>query len=251
MILQHPALVFVGAGALGQAFAAFLAANNQPVTILATKARAAQLHSDQFVRFSGVHTLAIPIAAAPARAGTIGITTDPARLGTVEGMIFTTKAHQLPDAITTVCRAWETSGDRIGWVAGAQNGLAKDTMLVEAYGLARSVGMVTSLAVQRDLDGQIKVRSLGMTYLGELAGGGSARLAATTAALYQAGIPAEVAHDIQSVLWTKACHAAGIFGSAAPARASIATLMASPDLARVYLALIRESASIAAAYGIA
>ncbi len=88
MILQHPALAFVGAGALGQAFAAFLAANNQPVIILATKARAAQLKSDQFVRLSGVHTLAIPIAAAPAPAGTIGITTDPAQLGAVEGVIY-------------------------------------------------------------------------------------------------------------------------------------------------------------------
>src|SRR5262245_28970025 len=114
MILQQAALAFVGAGALGQAFAAILAANNQPVTILATKARAAQLHSDRLVRLSGVHQLAIPIAAAPAPAGTIGITTDPAQLGVVEGLIFTTKAHQLPDAITTVCRAWETSGERIG-----------------------------------------------------------------------------------------------------------------------------------------
>jgi ketopantoate reductase len=49
----------------------------------------------------------------------------------------------------------------------------------------------------------------------------------------------------------RACHAAGIFGAAAPARASIPGLMASPDLARAYLALIRESATIAAAYGIA
>jgi ketopantoate reductase len=89
-----------------------------------------------------------------------------------------------------------------------------------------------------------------MTYLGEFAGGGSARVAAATAALNQAGTPAAIADDIQSVLWTKACHAAGIFGASAPARASIPGLMASPDLTRAYLALLRESAAIAAAYGI-
>jgi 2-dehydropantoate 2-reductase len=251
MRMQQVALAFVGAGALGQAFATFLAASDQPVSILVTEARAAQLHNDRFVRLAGVQELAIPIAAAPAPAGTIGITTDPAQLPAVEGLIFTTKAHQLPDAITTVCRAWKTSGDRIGWVAGAQNGLAKDAMLIQACGPERSVGMVTSLSAQRDPDGRIKVRSLGMTYLGEFAGGGSSRVAAATAALNQAGIPTAVADDIQSVLWTKACHAAGIFGAAAVARASIPTLMASPDLARAYLALVRESATIAAAYGIA
>ena len=70
------------------------------------------------------------------------------------------------------------------------------------------------------------------------------------AALNQAGIPATAADDIQSVLWGKACHAAGIFGTTATARASLLGLMSSPDLANAYLALLRESATIAAAYGI-
>jgi 2-dehydropantoate 2-reductase len=251
MSTQRVALAFVGAGALGQAFAGYLAASGQPVAILVTESRAAQLYRDQYVRLYGERELAIPIAAAPAPAGTIGITTDPAQLPDVEGLIFTTKAHQLPDAIATVPRAWQTSGDRIGWVAGAQNGLAKDTMLIEAFGIERSVGMVTSLSAQREPDGRIKVRSAGMTYLGEFAGGGSARVAAAAATLNQSAVPATAADDIQSVLWTKACHAAGIFGAAAPARASIPGLMASPDLSRAYLALIRESATIAAAYGVA
>ena len=200
MSTQHAALAFVGAGALGQAFAGFLAASGQPVAILVTESRAAQLYRDQYVRLYGVRELAIPIAAAPAPAGTIGITTDPAQLPDVEGLIFTTKAHQLPDAIATVRRAWKTSGDRIRWVAGAQNGLAKDTMLIEAFGPERSVGMVTILSGQSDPDGRINVRSVGMTYLGEFAGGGSARVGAAVAALNQAGIPATAAADIQSVL---------------------------------------------------
>src|SRR4029079_9385350 len=126
MSTPHAALAFVGAGALGQAFAGFLAANGQPVTILATESRAAQLHNDRYVRLYGVQELAIPVAAAPAPAGTIGITTDPAQLPAVDSLIFTTKAHQLPEAIVAVRRAWKTAGARIGWVAGAQNGLAKD-----------------------------------------------------------------------------------------------------------------------------
>lgn len=249
--MQHAALAFVGAGALGQTFAGLLAANQQPVTILVTEARAAALQASGYVRLVGAQQLTIPVAAPPAPAGTIGITADPAELPTAAGLIFTTKAHQLPSAIAAVRRAWPRLSDRIGWVAGAQNGLAKDTMLIEAFGQARVVGMVTIVSGQREPAGQISVRSLGMTYLGEFAGAGSARVSAAAAALSQAGIPATAADDIQSVLWSKACHAAGIFGAAAPARASIPGLMASPDLARVYLALMRESATIAAAYGVA
>jgi 2-dehydropantoate 2-reductase len=249
--MQPAELAFVGAGALGQAFAGFLAASGQTVSILATESRAAQLHNDRYVRLYGVQELTIPIAVAPAPAGIIGITTDPAQLPAVEGLIFTTKAHQLLDALTTVRRAWQTASDRIGWVAGAQNGLAKDTMLVEAFGPECSVGMVTILSGQSDPDGRVNVRSLGMTYLGEFAGGDSARVAAATAALNQAGIPATAADDIQSVLWGKACHAAGIFGTTATARASLLGLMSSPDLVNAYLALLRESATIASAYGIA
>jgi 2-dehydropantoate 2-reductase len=250
MSTQPAGLGFVGAGALGQAFAGLLAANGQRVTILATAARAAQLHKDGYIRLYGVQDLAIPIAAAPAPAGTIGITTDSDQLPAVDGLIFTTKAHQLPQAIANMRRAWRSSGDRIGWVAGAQNGLAKDTLLIKAFGPERTVGMVTILSGQSDPDGRINLRSLGMTYLGEFAGG-SARVAAAAAALKQAGIPATAADDIQNVLWAKACHAAGIFGTTATARVSLLGLMSSPDLARAYLALLRESATIAAAYGIA
>ena len=252
MMRTHPAaLAFVGAGALGQAFAGFLAASGQPVTILATESRAAQLHHDRYVRLYGVQDLTIPVAAAPAPTGTIGVTTDPARLPAVAGLIFTTKAHQLPAAIAAVRRAGTTSGDRIGWVAGAQNGLAKDTMLIDAFGPARAIGMVTILSGQSDPDGRINLRSLGMTYLGEFAGGDSARIKAAVEVLNQAGIPATAADNIQSVLWGKACHAAGIFGTTATARISLLGLMSSPDLATAYLALLRESATIAAAYGIA
>jgi 2-dehydropantoate 2-reductase len=250
MSTPHAALAFVGAGALGQAFAGFLAASGQPVTILATESRAAQLYTDRSVRLYGVQDLAIPVAAAPAPAGVIGITTDAAQLAGAEGVIFTTKAHQLPSAIAAVRRAWPTPGDQSGWVAGAQNGLAKDTMLIEAFGPERAVGMVTILSGQSDPDGRINLRSLGMTYLGEFAGGSSARVDAAAAALSQAGIPATAVDDIQSALWGKACHAAGIFGTTATARTSLLGLMSSPDLANAYLALLRESATIAAAYSI-
>ncbi|MEO7912730.1 MAG: hypothetical protein ABIV47_24020 [Roseiflexaceae bacterium] len=76
MSTHHAALAFVGAGALGQAFAGFLAASRS------WRPRRARRSSTLIGMFDcmGVQELAIPIAVAPAPAGIIGITTDPAQL---------------------------------------------------------------------------------------------------------------------------------------------------------------------------
>jgi 2-dehydropantoate 2-reductase len=202
------------------------------------------------VRIYGVARLEAPVAAAPAPAGQVGVTTDPARLPDGVGLIFATKAHQLRGAIATVRDAWPSPGDQTSWVGGLQNGIVKDDFLADAFGRERTVGMVTILSGQGDADGRINVKSLGMTYLGEFAGGSSARATAAAALLRQAGIPTTAPADIQSVLWSKACHAAGIFGVSVLARASGPRLLGSPDLARAYLALMRESAAIAVAFGV-
>jgi 2-dehydropantoate 2-reductase len=252
MMSEHGAstLAFIGAGALGQAFAGLIAASGQPVTVLATPRSAQRLQEAGCVRLHGVKPLKVPIAPAPAPAGYVGITTDPTRLPSEAGLIFTTKAHQLHGAIAAVRAAWPPRGDQVSWVGGLQNGLVKDDLLAAAFGRERTVGAVTILSGQNESDGRISIRSLGMTYLGEFADGSLERVAAAAAILEQAGIPVTAADDIQSVLWSKACHAAGIFGVSTPTRASVRQLMGSPDLVRAYLALLRETAAIAAAQGI-
>jgi 2-dehydropantoate 2-reductase len=244
-------LALVGAGSLGQAFAGLLAASGQPVTILSTARTAARLREAGYVRIYGVAQLDVPVAPAPAPAGSIGIATNPAALPAGAGLLFMTKAQQLREVIAAIRPVWPPPGGQASWVGGVQNGLAKDDILAEGFGRERTVGAVTSLSSQGEADGRVSVRSLGMTYLGEFAGGSSARVEGAVAALNQAGIPATAAEDIQSVLWTKACHAAGIFGITAPTRSSLATLMGRADLARAYLSVIRECAPIAAAYGVA
>jgi 2-dehydropantoate 2-reductase len=96
----------------------------------------------------------------------------------------------------------------------------------------------------------VAVAALGRTYLGEMYGRRSARAAAAVAALESAGIPAEEPADIRSVLWSKACNAAGVFGVSVLARVSAPRMFRDPDLIRAYLPLVRETAALAAAYGI-
>ncbi|HEX5691003.1 MAG TPA: 2-dehydropantoate 2-reductase N-terminal domain-containing protein, partial [Roseiflexaceae bacterium] len=248
---ERAGLALVGAGALGQAFAGLLAASGLPITLFATPRSAARLLDAGVIRLYGVAQLEIPVTSAPAPAGQVAVTTDPAALPAGTGLIFATKAHQLPAAIAGVRAAWPPPGDDTSWVGGLQNGLVKDDFLADAFGQERTLGMVTIFSGQSDAEGRINVTSRGMTYLGELGGGGSERVETAAALLQRADIPATASDDIQSVRWSKACHAAGIFGVSVLARASGPRMMRNPDLTRAYLALLRESATLAEAQGIA
>lgn len=243
-------LSFVGAGSLGQAFAALLAQSGQAITLLATPGTAARLLGEGHMRLRGVVAIAVPVAPAPAPPGTVGVTDDPARLPSETGLIFLTKGHQLAAAIETVHAVWPANDDDSSWVAGLQNGLAKDDILAEAFGTERVVLGATILGGGRGADGIVTVTSLGMTYLGEMANGSSPRVDAAIGALMAAGIPAQAPASIHSVLWSKACNAAGVFGVSVLARATGPQLTSDPNLMRAYLALVRETAVTGAAYGI-
>ena len=97
-----PGLCLVGAGSLGQAFAALLARKGQAVTLVATPATATRLQAGGSIRVKGVVAVAAPVAPAPAPPGTVGVTADPGRIPAGAGVIFMTKGHQLAAAIAAV-----------------------------------------------------------------------------------------------------------------------------------------------------
>jgi ketopantoate reductase len=86
-------LALVGAGSLGQTFAGLLARSGQAVTLLATPGTAARLRAAGCVRLLGAVDGAVPVAAAPAPPGAVGVTADPAALPAGAGVLFTTKGH--------------------------------------------------------------------------------------------------------------------------------------------------------------
>jgi 2-dehydropantoate 2-reductase len=246
-------LALVGAGSLGQAFAALLARNGQPVTLVATSATRDRLRHAGAIRLRGVVTLDIPVAPAPAAAGRVGVTDDPADLPHGAGVLFATKGHHLRDAAARVRARWPADGDERAWVGGLQNGMAKDDVLAQIFGPERVVGAVTILGGERRPEGEIAIASLGCTYLGEIGAAASEpspRVVDAVARLRAAGIPTEAPPDIRTVLWSKACNAAGVFGVTSVLRISTPRLFRDPHLIRAYLGLVRETAAIAAAHGV-
>jgi 2-dehydropantoate 2-reductase len=236
------AYVIVGAGSLGQAFAGLLTRAGQTVTVLATPRSANRLVESGAIRLRGAVQVALKVGGTGVR-----VTTSASDVPDEAVVLFTTKGYDLPAAIESVRAA---AGQRVAWAGGVQNGIVKDDLLRAAFGAERVVGAVTILGAARQADGTVQVTSRGATYLGEFDGQLSARVTRTAATLQAAGIPTEARQDISSVLWSKACNATGVFGIAVLARASSDRLFSDPHLFRAYLGLVRETAEVAAAYGV-
>ncbi len=235
----------VGAGALGQAFAAHLAAAGHAVLLLGTPRSASALAEFGSIRLTGASQLQVAVTPPPARGGVVAITDDPLELVGGKGVLFTTKAHQL----TAACDALRLLEP--AWVAGVQNGLVKDDILANTFGPERVLGMATICSAGRKESGEVAVSSLGHSYVGELDGSSSERAASLAATLCAAGIPTDSAADIRSVTWSKACNAVGVFGVSVLTRTTAAEFFSDPDLLRAYLWLVRETAAIATAHGVA
>ncbi len=227
--------VVVGAGSLGQSFAALLALAGSEVTLVATPRSAKRILDNGVIRLHGAIDAVVQLHS-------ITVTTDPAELPNAAQVLFTTKGHDLPAAIENVR---SRASDR-------QNGIVKDDLLAAAFGPERVVAAVTIFGAQRPNgpDAAVHVTSRGATYLGELSGPLSARVRSAAKILAAAGIPTEARDDIASVLWSKACNATGVFGVTALTRVSNQQLFAEPNLMRAYLVLVRETAAVANAYGV-
>jgi 2-dehydropantoate 2-reductase len=154
-------------------------------------------------------------------------------------MLFATKGHDLADAAASLASV------DVDWVAGVQNGVAKDDLLAEVFGDEKVLGAATTLGGERDADGTVVVSTLGRTYIGELDGRASARTSRLCEQIARAGIPVEVARDVRSVEWSKLVNAAASFGVSILTRATWSDTLEDPEISRAFVALAREVGEIA------
>ncbi|MGI9145474.1 MAG: ketopantoate reductase family protein [Chloroflexota bacterium] len=234
--------VVVGAGSLGQSFAGLLARAGQPVTLLATRRSEDRLRASGGVRLRGAVEAVVRLGANGVR-----LTSEASDVPDGAAVLFTPKGYALAAAIESVRSA---ADHRVAWACGVQNGMLKDDLLTSAFGAERVVAAVTILGAQRQADDSVTVTSLGATYLGELNAPLSQRVKQTATTFQAAGIPTQAVENIQSVLWSKACNATGVFGITVLARAGTNQLFGNPSFMRAYLTLVRETAAVAAAYGV-
>ena len=243
-------LVIVGAGSIGLTFAAALARSGHLVTVLSRPASAEALLNRGSIEVSGQLAFTVPVAAPPAHSARVAVIGQPGDLGPANAILFTTKGQDLPESIAEVARA--RPGPQLGgaWVAGLQNGVVKDELLVKAFGPADVVGAASVLGARRVSPGEVRVAGLGSTYLGEFDAVSSTRTETMADAFVRAGLPCIVVPDVRALLWTKFCNAVGVFGVTALTGLPTVEIFARAPLAFAYRSLLEEAAAVAAAEGV-
>jgi 2-dehydropantoate 2-reductase len=180
----------IGAGAMGGAYGAMLSRIGHDVTFIDIwDAHVAAIRA-QGLRVDGVlgdHVLHIPAHAAPPP----GYSADLA-------MIWTD---------TNNTRAAAETARRVlgadGFAISLQNGIGNAEILIETLGKSRVAAGSSMCSAAMQGPGHATLTHMGMTSVGEIAGGSSARIDALQAELARAGFQARVHADIMSLVWTK------------------------------------------------
>lgn len=163
---------------------------------------------------------------------------DPAAIERADVLLLCTKAMGTRETLASL-RHIDAQA-----VASLQNGVLSGSLLAEAFGAKRVMGAATMIGAERHEDGSVEFTARGTTYLGEFDGTLSDGVGGLVATLDDAGLPAQVPSDITSLIWSKACLAAGAFAISAFSRKPVADVMAHPRLAGAMLDIMTEVALI-------
>ena len=233
----------VGAGGLGLVLATVLCRGGAQVTLVCRQAARAELARRGGIEVGGALVAACALDDTAVAGQSVRFTANPGEAWASEAVLFTVKGPDLQGLVERVAAERPVPPGHAYFV-GLQNGVVKDDIMSEVLGPERVVGGATLLGCQRLEAGSAIVSGLGTTFLGEFQGHSRGRAAALSAALSAAGIPVCIVEDVRSLLWTKFCHAIGIFGVSALTGLPSYEIFARPALARAYLSLVGEAASV-------
>jgi 2-dehydropantoate 2-reductase len=130
-----------------------------------------------------------------------------------------------------------------------QNGLAKDDALAAAFGADRVIGAACAVGAHLVEPGHARLTLNVATWIGELSGQTSERVARLAAVLRAAGFPAWSVPNIRAVEWYKLCMLLPGALITALSRRSYDEMALHPHLGPLWVQLLRETCAVARAHG--
>ncbi len=232
-------VVIVGAGALGSIYAAYLARSGHRVLLVARGERA-----------SALRQYGLTVEGQEAFHVHCDIVTEPAGLASADLVIMAVKTYDTTGALAALQNLKVDSAFSI------QNGVLKNRQLADTFGPKAVLGAVGMLGGEvmspvQDRPGAVRYNLPGPTRLGEPEGKPSKRVEQITQALRQAGLAADATDDITSVEWSKLVGWSGVSALAALTRLPTCQFLSDPDSALLAARVMRETAAVARAEGIA
>jgi 2-dehydropantoate 2-reductase len=193
-----PRVAVVGAGGMGSAVAAYLAAAHTPVVLVGRSSPHIEAITEQGLRVESPDGTSQTVR--------LEATTDPSAVAPADHVIILTKTFDTREAAITAA-AIAAPG---AWITTLQNGLGNDAVLAETFGPERVLPGTTTIGAERHEPGRITLSSAtaggrSLTHIGpprvpqgELSG--AAILAELMTA---AGLPTIATKAIDDAIWTK------------------------------------------------
>lgn len=224
----------VGAGALGTILGAHLVEAGHDVTVLARGARAADVEA-RGLRVTGLATFAPRCR----------VLTDPADVARAGVLVYAVKTYHMEDALAGLANAAPEA------VLSLANGVMKNEQLARVHGAGRVLGCMANFSGELAADGEVNFTRNVRLALGALPDYAGPAPGAIVEAIDAAGITSELVADIESVEWSKFTGWVALFALSLIARAPTGVFLSNPHFARVCASMVRETAGLAAARGIA
>ena len=231
-------IAIMGTGGVGGYYGGLLSQQGQEVIFIA---RGAHL---QALRAKGLHVKSVhgDFLVSPAKA-----TDDPAEVGPVDLILFTTKTYHTDVA----AQAIKPMVGKETVVVPLQNGIDAAERLGAYVGREHLVGGVTWLSAAIEAPGVIgQYSQFRRVVLGEFDGKMTARLKTIYETLQATGIAVELSADILKVLWTKFVFISSASALGSLTRATIGEYRQVPETREVLTEALREVAAVAQARGV-
>ncbi len=232
-------VAIIGAGGVGGYFGARLAEAGHGVAFVARGAHKAAMKAQGLTVHSALGDIHL---AEP------DVVEDPAAVGHCDFILFCVKLWDVPGA-AEILRPMLGAGS---CVVPIQNGVSVTATLTGLLGAGPVLGAVTQISASIEVPGTIRHHGeFARLIFGEFGGETSERVARLAAACTEAGIEARAVPDIEVEIWKKFIFLAAMAGATAFYRAPIGEIQDDPERRACFEALLRETAAVGRAKGVA
>jgi 2-dehydropantoate 2-reductase len=232
--VTQPEFAILGAGAIGSILGAHLARAGHSVAVLARGERARAVEREG-LRIRGLADFSVPVT----------VITDPSQLQTAETLIVAMKTPGTEAALAGLAHV------EVGVALSIQNGVMKNELLAQTFGAERVLGALADTSGELLPSGEVLFTRNVNLPLGELGGGISERARRLAGMIDRAGVRSTAVEDIVSREWSKFVVWLGLMSMSVTTRSVTWRYLADEDCAWVLIRLVRESAALARARGVA
>jgi 2-dehydropantoate 2-reductase len=180
---------------------------------------------------------------------TVGVTAsdDPADIGPCDAVLVCVKSYDTEEAAALLGPLLRPDTG----VLSLQNGIDNEEKIAARVGPGHILGGVSFILTHIAAPGVIEqTGSVQRIVFGELDGSRSERAEALLAEFRRAGVDADLADDIRTVLWDKYAYLCALAGLTAATRLPIDELLRVPETRELFARMVGEAAEVARAEGV-